>query len=613
MANEHLKLYGFYVSRSFISDFRRKLGRKFKEVLKSFDLASISFDDVLSYPEPLNGNITCRHGKLVSNGNRVTRVVSDHTWNCLKALFPCSFEHKQNASDEKNMNCEHCQEGDMIGKEELKKWAKDTLGDVVCREVQKRQKPAEFSFDNNPGEIYLVNQGCLNDWRQMVESAYRSGTLPENDDDLPANSPFLCSHEKLRLPSKLTDALMGFCIDNWSFTDDFDPGYTYECLSRVELDSIQSSIIKLNKVQGLLDATDCIKNDGVWFFELRSHAKIIFVGDFQGKSSSSIISTYAFEPELCQLCSKENEAERKFTLTFSLLQPDEDIPLFNSSDADRTARNSRSTKKRREVILSANDSLAKLRLLLMEQAGFPIVGQRLILAKIYRELEFSSNEKPLVDLGIDNRDLIYVQYASSAGNKRGSNLGRKDKDALENEMIESLLDINAAFEKRNGVSTSAPIKYQAGHNSERGFSGTRLESAVVSNVEAVDTGKERHSESSTLRNGESCRSTVCSVEGALLTTGLDAASNEYKACKEKHISSTSSHAENGLMKKPSMINKETDVEIATAQDLQRTTETSSAANELEKRVLDNIYKNIIISRDNKETKNSTVIDLDGDD
>ncbi len=54
---------------------------------------------------------------------------------------------------------------------------------------------------------------------------------------------------------------------------------------------------------------------------------------------------------------------------------------------------------------------------------------------------------------------------------------------MENEVIESLLDIHMAYETNNGRSNSDPVKLQSGHSVERGFSGTLLESSKVGNSE----------------------------------------------------------------------------------------------------------------------------------
>ena len=54
---------------------------------------------------------------------------------------------------------------------------------------------------------------------------------------------------------------------------------------------------------------------------------------------------------------------------------------------------------------------------------------------------------------------------------------------MENEVIESLLDIHMAYETNNGRSTSDPVKLQSGHSVERGFSGKLLESSKVVNSE----------------------------------------------------------------------------------------------------------------------------------
>ena len=62
-------------------------------------------------------------------------------------------------------------------------------------------------------------------------------------------------------------------------------------------------------------------------------------------------------------------------------------------------------------------------------------------------------------------------------------------------MMEYLLDINAAFKRKNGCSDSYPLKAQVGWNAEQGITGTLLQSTKVTNAEdlsmeesAVDKG-----------------------------------------------------------------------------------------------------------------------------
>jgi hypothetical protein len=81
----------------------------------------------------------------------------------------------------------------------------------------------------------------------------------------------------------------------------------------------------------------------------------------------------------------------------------------------------------------ANVSLAKLRLLLFEQAGFSPLGQKLTLAEHSRELPYSSNDQPLENLGIVNGAIIYVQNVSlidGSGIKSLSSISRRDKKEM---------------------------------------------------------------------------------------------------------------------------------------------------------------------------------------
>ena len=525
----------YYCSRTFVTDFRAQVGRKLKDIIKSTNLDALNFDDAVSYSHPVNRNITCPHGNLAINGssNRIVRLVSRRAWNIIKSLFPDAIEHKIACGDPDIGKCEICQEtvsNDMFLRDALRKWVKDTLDHPICSELYKRKSLGFPIFDSNLQQdcneavqkscLFLLDRGCLNEWRTAIENA-RSGKLPKyctvsSGPDVSiisthTSSSFVCPHDKLRLPPRLRDTLLDKKVDKGRTTDIATPDILGEFVSELEYESLQQNISSLRKVveewalnaEGISEASS--------FIELRSHARI-FLKDSEQESMSnspindseadvSIFNKYVFEPELCMHCFNEtatdhqpdggnNGSDQKSdcVLTFIRLQSDEEIPTAPHGDTGRPARRSRRGKKQHKLNLKVHDSLAKLRLLLMEQIGLSVVGQELILARHYQALPFSSNDKSLEELGIKSGDVLYVRHPllfDDNGRKNNTRERQRSKEELEQEMMESLLDINSAFERKNGCSDSYPVKAQAGWNAERGFTGTLLQSTKVTNAEEL--------------------------------------------------------------------------------------------------------------------------------
>jgi hypothetical protein len=229
-------------------------------------------------------------------------------------------------------------------------------------------------------EIHVLKQKCVNDWRDVVEQLFRMGSFPDGKDEVLSTCHLICRHKKLRLPIQLKDALMGKRKHSAVFDDDSDSNTRYECLKKSEFKSIQKRISALNKLTSASVNEGLTSENEFWFKGFSSHAKIVRNKSIFDSSKRTIYNTYIFEPELCQICSDESDSERKILLNFVALQSDEEIPSFSHSVVSRTRRPSRLPNKRCELNMAANDSLAKLRLLLFEQAGFSPLGQKLTVA-----------------------------------------------------------------------------------------------------------------------------------------------------------------------------------------------------------------------------------------
>lgn len=473
-----------------MTDFRKRVDRLYKQALKCNAIDACNLDDVISIPEELNSSIVCHHGKLRTNGNvdRVAQVVSHSAWDLLSTLFPRAIELQVSSSrSDDSIHCAQClniKYISMARRDDLKKWANETLDDEACKEVQDRENAECFKFFKDNEEIHILSQKCLNDWRDLVDQSFRTGSFAGRKTELLSPSQLRCQHKKLRLPMQLQDALMGKQQHSAVFDDDSDANIHYECLTKSQLESIQTRISSLNKLI-ISSINDELKSEKeFWFKGLNSHAKVVCNKTIVNSSKKTIYDAYSFDPELCQICSDKSGSERKILLNFVALESDEEIPSLSHSEFSRTRRPSRLPKKRSELKMAANDCLAKLRLLLFEQAGFSPLGQKLTLAQHSRELPYLSNDLSLENLGIVNGDIIYVQnlfLMDGSGMKKGSSLSRRSKKEMENEILEALLDIHIAYERRNGRSNSDPLKIEYGHSLERGFSGTLLESSKAGN------------------------------------------------------------------------------------------------------------------------------------
>jgi hypothetical protein len=494
----------------------------------------------------------------------------------LRSLFPRAVELEVFSGEcDDSVVCTQCLSIKNISiarRDDLKKWAKETLADEACIAVFNRKNPKSFNFFEDNEEIHVLKQKCLNDWRDVVEQLLRMGSFPGGKDELLPSCHLLCRHKKMRLPIQLKDALLGKREYSAVFDDDSDSNIRYECLLKSEFKSIQKRISSLNKLTSALANEGLTSENEFRFKGLNSHAKIVRNISIVDSTKRSIYNTYTFEPELCQICSDESDSERKILLNFVALQSYEEIPpSFSHSAVSRTR--SRLPNKRCELNMVANDSLAKLRLLLFEQAGFSPLGQKLTLAQHSRELPYSSNDQPLENLGIVNGAIIYVQNLSlidGSGIKSLSSISRRDKKEMENEMVESLLDIHMAYERKNGCSNSDTIKLQSGHSGERGFSGTLLESSKVGNSEGWEVlnddlhGRDqsfleemkRNNKVTVLSEGADCRSNCnydesfaerfyqSNIEARLDSSIIEVSSCSRQASISQDIISISSHESN---------------------------------------------------------------------
>ena len=102
---------GFYVSKAFLTDFRKRVANMNMEVLKTRAIGSFNFDNVISSTEQLNFSITCNHGKLAANDSvhRIAQVVSQDIWDVLKSLFPGAIELQVSNGVGTDPICDQCQ------------------------------------------------------------------------------------------------------------------------------------------------------------------------------------------------------------------------------------------------------------------------------------------------------------------------------------------------------------------------------------------------------------------------------------------------------------------------------------------------------------------------
>ena len=102
---------GFYVSKAFLTDFRKRVANMNMEVLKTRAIGSFNFDNVISSTEQLNFSITCNHGKLAANDgvHRIAKVVSQDIWDVLKSLFPGAIELQVSNGVGTDPICDQCQ------------------------------------------------------------------------------------------------------------------------------------------------------------------------------------------------------------------------------------------------------------------------------------------------------------------------------------------------------------------------------------------------------------------------------------------------------------------------------------------------------------------------
>lgn len=377
------------------------------------------------------------HGKLNAAGSRYV-VVSDPVWQSIVKYYPTAIALNL-SSGSKCLDCLGVREDEkekvQFTQSNWESWIVSVKSNPLLKNVIIGPSSSASHMLKEKDSIVAVCHKALQRWRRCLYE------IPDDDeaDCIDANSysnPYFCkSHGRSILPIKLADLTNTGDLLGQTFFDGED---ALELLTEAEYDAVCNSTLTLKKIFQLYEDVDIVED------AVPSAVNFTLVQ----KDHS-----YKITPPVCVECMSARRADaREWTnrpVFVTKLRSNEEPPVIDTAPKKVVPTKSRRKSRRviktqeKELMVSSDDSLAKLRLHIHEQIGEPLLDQELFFRGQPLPLGDSQQSLTLKSQNIEPHSKIYIRYPAKK-------YARGERAQLEESIFDYLMSCMGMSNGTNG-------------------------------------------------------------------------------------------------------------------------------------------------------------------